>query len=292
MGIGLSAFLMTGCGGDSVGKNATLTKENMAAVAAATKSVLFGTSTDTPSYSKSSSEGNGQSSLDIVLKRFPSTIRPMIKGPQIRKLGATESGACAYGGSVQITTTGTSTNGTAQVTYNQCDQGSVVVNGTLFVQVSPNAVSATMTNLRAVYTNGSEEYYASATLSAEETSTLETVELKMTGYTKTSTDRMDFNNFGFKTSKDNSDLIRIWISGNLKTPCLDSWISFATPEAISGYVYQSCPTSGKVIVSANGASETLRFNSDGSVDQTLNGETTHYDSCSDLDSSSNSCSAD
>ena len=293
MGIGLGAFLVIGCG-DAIVDNIINPQTNKKNVASATMTAL-GTSTDTPSYGKALGSGSRLSALNIVLHKFPAVIRPVLANTRTEKLGGTATEPCLGGGSMETTSSGNGTSVTNTVVYHSCISHNVTINGTMSVsdELSSGSLSALLTDLNATYSDGNVTYYSSASFRRTgQVSSLLTTEANITGYTKTQTEKTEFDNLKLVVTQNSENLLTYSLSGKLKPPCPNEWITFATPTTVTGNVDAPCPTAGIITATFSGSSVKTEFNSDGGVDVTLDGETTHYDSCKDIESNNSSCSVD
>ncbi len=183
-----------------------------------------------------------------------------------------ESGteSCSGGGSVSYDGN-ENTGGT--VTFNQCVESGTTINGTMVLSINGADTTTNFTNF-SVKAYDAEVFYSSATVNLN-TDTYD-MSVTVTGYAVDDGSRYDFENYSL-TKTGNS----YTFAGFVKTDCMGGWIEIKTNQAL--VMYDSCPTAGDIVAIGNNSELRMVFNSDMSVDVSVNGEAYDtYPNCDDL----------
>jgi len=201
-----------------------------------------------------------------------------------KALSVTNSQACPDGGSIDIT--GDVNSGTA--TYNQCQYGTGIINGSVSLSGNADGRSGTVTyNNFSLSENGEIAVFFESTAYTYQYDTnynLQSMSITMNGYAITLGERTDFKDYTFKLTNDASQNVTFTISGFVKTACLGAWIEVVTNEDIQITQSASCPHAGKLTIGGNASNLVITFNADLSSDVSINGATPeHYPNCNDLD---------
>ena len=282
------SFGITGCGGGSSSsddgapvesKLVTITEENSEQVIEA----VFG----------SMDIGDGFQNVPSFKSVDTTQSAPMLKSieiPALKKVLSTskslntiaESRTCSESGSVSYDGSETS----ATVTFNNCTESGITMNGTLAFTTNNEGTSGTLTytNFSITQDENNKVVYSSATATFNLNEIGYTVDMSMTinGYVVASGERTDFDNYRLTLAMDSNYNMSITINGSIKSDCIGGWVEITTNEAMVGNAYDDCPSAGQIVISGNASGLTVTFNANGSVD--VSGTVTnHYDSCNDLD---------
>ncbi len=293
LGIVVLSFSVTGCGGGSSSddgtadapvesKLVTITEENSEQVIDA----VFG----------SMDIGDGFENGPLFKSVATVQSVPMLKSTEIPALTkvlsfsrslntVAESGTveCSGGGSYSYNGSATS----ATFTFNSCTESGITMDGALVVTANDEGTSGTLTYTDFSFTQDENNkiVYTSVTGTFSFNDNYDVVDMSITinGYVVALGERTDFENYRLTLAMDNNDNMSITVHGSIRSDCLDGWVEITTNEAIVGSAYDSCPSSGQIVIGGNTSSLTINFNADGSVD--VSGSVTkHYESCDDLDS--------
>ncbi|HFQ61166.1 MAG TPA: hypothetical protein ENK39_02550 [Epsilonproteobacteria bacterium] len=201
-----------------------------------------------------------------------------------KALSVTNSQACPDGGSIDVT--GDVNSGT--VTYNQCQYGTGIINGSVNLSGNADGTSGTATyNNFSLSENGEIIVFFESTSYTYQYDTnynLQNMSITMNGYAITLGERTDFKNYTFTLTNDASQNVTFTISGFVKTACLGAWIEVVTNEDIKIGQSATCPNAGKLTIGGNASSLVITFNTDLSSDVSINGAAPeHYSNCNDLD---------
>lgn len=192
-----------------------------------------------------------------------------------------ESGtiSCSGGGSVSYDGTDTQ----ATLTFNNCIENGVYLNGKMNITangsdytVSMTAFTVEMDNIKAFYENAIVSFneYDYNSFSAT-----------ITGYSIDDSNRVDMKNFTIVKNNESYT-----VDGLLKTSCIGGWIEMKTISAIYISYYNSCPSAGEILVTGSNSSLRTIFNSDQSINVLLNGNTyKNYENCLKLPSVEDVC---
>jgi len=193
-----------------------------------------------------------------------------------------ESGteSCSGGGSVSYNGN-ESTGGT--VTFNQCVESGITINGTMVLTISGADTTTKLSDfsVKASYADAGssynvEAYYQTAIVHLN-TNTYD-MDLTATGYAVENADRFDFENYSMTKTGN-----QYTFNGLVKTDCMGGWIELKTTKALVMDNSYGCPTAGEIISIGDNSEMKFVFNTDTSVDVTVNGAAyKSYNSCDDL----------
>ncbi len=193
-----------------------------------------------------------------------------------------ESGteSCSGGGSVSYNGN-ESTGGT--VTFSQCVESGITIDGTMILTISGADTTTELSNFSlkgsyadAAYTYSFEAYYQTAIVHLN-TNTYD-MDLTATGYAVENADRFDFENYSMTKTGN-----QYTFNGLVKTDCMGGWIELKTTKALVMDNSYDCPTAGEIISIGDNSEIRFVFNTDTSVDVTVNGAAyKSYSSCDEL----------
>ena len=214
-------------------------------------------------------------------------------GLKTRSLELRESGteACEGGGSLSYN--GTEEKG-GTVIYNQCREDDMVINGKLIIefiddyhekyQISNLTMKSPHMDIKyqfLVMNVTLDDYEDPVTIDATMTASIEFdwKEYDLHG-------KYEYNNYHLTMEHLDNPPVYTKIDGMVSTSCTGGWIKVATLETIQT-PYYSCPSAGKIKITGANDDVVVRFDN-GGVDITFEGNTTHYDSCTELKAHCNS----
>ncbi len=272
MGVGITGLMMVACGTDGASDVGTVPQPSAGELVS-----IDVNNADQVLASSAGSIGQVKSMLSRIADNFPGlsvTSSNIAQAPSQTNIdGATTmsldkmaitlaSRECSEGGSIEansVTTSGGS------VTFNQCQERGVILNGSAEVSIDGSNYSARFTNLSAIFAEGSLQLSdAGVTVVGNNFDfAIETGTANIQGAT------VDFRNFAL--NKQGSGIV---VSGSIKTDCLGAWINMATTVALTFSSSDYVVSGAASIAGANNTNMQLSVNPDGSIDATLNGQ--HY----------------
>ena len=285
LGAVVVSFMMIGCGGGSSNPVADtkqyteISDSNADQVIASTVASVGGildTGEDLPII------GSSDSNLAISTEKF---VSKLITSSDVNaKIIVAESGsvACTNGGSYSYTGDATS----ATVTFDQCTEGDRVMNGTMTMTLNDPAMTVEMIDFSIVYTGETELYYEYVKIEYSDIYDVNSdFSITMTGTATVGGETVEVENYSLVKSGDSYRF-----SGLISSACMGGWVEITTTTPLTMST-DGCPESGEIVVSGENDSElTITFNSDQSVDVSVNGEAyAHYNNCEDMPSIEVSC---
>lgn len=284
-GMAVLGFSVTGCGGGGSEDTSTTapTGTDLVVITEENSEQVISTAFD--ALGEGLDFQDGPSFIGIVTAQNPSMVKstqtPALKkvfssAKDLKTLAESGSIECTEGGSISYS--GSELSGTA--TYNNCQEYSTTINGTMSITSNTDYTSGTITFTNFSITNqdGSTLVWNSVVYTFSDT----TMSVSMSGYSLYGEERVEFNNYEFALTFDSSDTMSLTVSGMIKTDCLGAWIEIRTTEAIQFNAFDTCPSAGQVMIDGGSSSLTVDFNADGSVD--VSGSVSeHYDNCTALD---------
>jgi len=282
-GIAVLGFSITGCGGgggsSSVVDSTAVESQNVVIdesnseqiISTVFNAVEVGVDPTLPL-----SKSTGAVSTSIVKTIDSSTVfKQVLSTTQDLNIASGESMECTDGGSI--------TYGSTEIAFNNCNESGMIMDGTATVSGTATEGTMTLTNFSITFDSESI-FYESLTYSfvLNSASEISSMSITMDGYTSIFGQRTDYQNYTLSMNMDSSDTLSLSVSGLVKTDCLGGWIEIRTTQNIQTNIFESCPTSGQIVIGGNASSITIDFNADGSVN--VSGVVTdHYVSCEDID---------
>lgn len=200
-----------------------------------------------------------------------------------KALGKSVSENCSGGGSITASSTDITGN-SGTVTFNNCIEDGTTMNGKVSFSESGDTSTLKYTNFSLKDDEASVVFNSATFVSSDSYSLLD-----LTGYAEVGSDRADYKNYRVEAEQTGSFTSTITIDGYIKTTCTVKWLNIVTNKDIVVNDFENCPTDGQLTVKGNNSSLSVVYNSDQSIDISVNsGASTHYDNCTDV-SSANVC---
>ncbi|MGB5506455.1 MAG: hypothetical protein WBM70_07210 [Sulfurovum sp.] len=274
---GVAAFFLSACGGGSSDSEipselVTITEQNADAVVASAIGSISGAMDieDIPLLSTSSSVAKSTS----IITQYAKTISTDLQISAI----VTGTEACSGGGTVTYNVDDITEEGT--ITFNECVESDVTIDGTMELTIDGTNYIAEFIGLK-IQMLDDIIFYEYAIVNLNEYNS--DLSITITGYSTDGVNRMDLKDYTATITGDN-----LTINGLVKTSCISAWIEVKTTQALvmPGY----CPIAGEVSILGNGSDIKMVFNSDESVDVSLNGQAyDSYNTCNELPSLDEVC---
>lgn len=276
---GVAAFFLSACGGGSSDTPVTetplelvaITEQNADAVVASAIGSISGAMDieDVPLLSTSSSVAKSTS----IMTKYAKTISTDFS----LDTAVIETVACSGGGT--ITADGNEVTG-GTIIFNECVESDVTIDGTMNLTIDGSNYTAEFINLKMQMLDVII-FYEYAVVNLNEVNS--DMSITITGYSTDGVDRVDLKDYTVTIAGDN-----LTANGLVKTNCIGAWIEVKTIQAL--VMPGDCPIAGEISILGNNSDIKMVFNSDGSVDVFLNGQTyASYNTCDELPSLDEVC---
>jgi hypothetical protein len=278
---GVVAFFLSACGGGSSDSSTpvetelvTITEQNADAVMASAIVSIDGAMDieDIPLLSTTSSVAKSTS----IMTKYAKTVS--------NDLAVSGTEACSGGGSVSYNIDDVTGEGT--ISFNECVEtdtiitGTVIFDGTVETTIEGSIYTVEFTGFKMQIDN-IIAYYEHAIVTVNDSNG--DLSTTITGYTTDGVDRFDLKDYALTMTGDN-----LSVNGLVKTSCIGAWIEVKTIQAL--VMPFDCPIAGEIDILGNNSDIKMVFNSDESVDVSLNGQIYNsYNTCDELPSIDEVC---
>jgi len=283
--IGSISFITVGCGGGGGGGGTVETPKEMVTITKDNAEKVIGGTVESIGAALDLEDGSLIPMTNTVSDNIAESATKFnrlgnIASANLEPGTLAESGteSCSGGGSVSYNGD-ENTGGT--VKFDQCVEQGITINGSMDIRINGADTTTTLTNFSVKGSTSTptgsysfEVFYSNATVHLN-TSTYD-MSLTATGYSIENGKKFEFENYRMTKTGN-----KYTFNGLIKSDCIGGWVEIKTNTPL--VMDQDCPTAGEIVTIGNNSEMKTVFNSDKSVDVTLNGEKIeHYQTCDEM----------